>query len=242
MVLIPPGRFWMGSPQSEIDKMKAVPPANKKIPEYFDCEVRHRVFISKPYYMAKYEVTKKQWITVINNNPHEGADNNLPVNNLKWDEIHKDFLAKTQMQLPTEAQWEYACRAGVYGMSYIGDVESTGIDNEPKLGKIAWYLSNSNGNLHPVGQKAPNAWGLYDMVGNVMEWCEDYCAWGNYAITETYRDNITDPIGKENVEDRIFRGGSYGYDAWMCRPSNRNGGRPYDPNAGFRCILPVDVK
>ena len=189
-VLIRPGDFIMGS-----DK--------------YECELPvHKVKISKPFYLGKYEVTQAQWEKVMGANPStfKGAKN--PVESVTWDDC-QSFLAKlrekapgTDFRLPTEAQWEYACRAGtttVYGFG----------DSEASLGEYAWYGGNSGLTTHPVGEKKSNAWGLYDMHGNVWEWCADWC-------DDTYS---TDERGSGSL--RVLRGGSWRNNATGCRSSYR---------------------
>lgn len=165
---------------------------------------------------------------------------NHPVEQVAWEEHCKGFCEKTEMSLPTEAQWEYACRSGVYGMSYIGDFDISGDNNAPALGSIAWYSGNSSGKTNPVGKKEPNAWGFHDMLGNVWEWCEDACYYvaGN-VMTKTYKDDIADPKSVDSsMERRIYRGGSWDSIPRACRAATRNGNAPAFKNnkLGFRCI------
>jgi formylglycine-generating enzyme required for sulfatase activity len=114
-------------------------------------------------------------------------------------------------RLPTEAEWEYACRAGTTTKWHCGD-------DEAEIPRVAWYSLNSSG-THPVGGKEPNAWGLYDMHGNVLEWCQD--GWREYR-----GDDATDPVGPAAASDRVFRGGSWGFDAEHCRAAYRDARGP----------------
>ena len=178
----------------------------------------------KNFKMGKYEVTQAQWEAVMGNNPShfKGADN--PVENVSWDDC-QDFLKKLNalpavresglvFRLPTEKEWEYACRAGSTG-DYCKLADGTEITSD-MLGEVAWYDHNSDNKTHPVGQKKPNAFGLYDMHGNVWEWCEDLYSAGNSS--------------------RVNRGGSwYGY-SWVCRAGYRSHINPDYRlfNLGFR--------
>ncbi len=138
-----------------------------------------------------------------------------PVDNASWDDCQQ-FLGKLnaklgpaggKFQLPTEAKWEYACRAGSTTRYCFGDDES-------KLGEYAWYAANSADKTHPVGEKKPNAWGLYDMHGNVWEWCQDWC--------EHYKESpVDDPTGASTGSRRMLRGGSWLYLARQCRSASR---------------------
>lgn len=266
MRLIPPGRFWMGSPEDEPCHnivWQYVP--REKCIQYFESDLsegpRHRVVISRAYYLSKYECTQAQWMAVMGNNPAEfkNAGQDSPVEKVTWDAIangNASFCGKTNLILPSECQWEYATRAGTIRMSYLGNFEIKGAFNAPELSPIAWYGGNSgvtyaggrdsrgwpqkeqnhtNAGTHPVGQKQPNGFGLYDTLGNVLEWCGD--APRNYNIHDEY-----DPfLAKNNAAAFAFRGGcwSYGVPNMRCayRSSNKCG---YAENhLGFRPASPV---
>jgi formylglycine-generating enzyme required for sulfatase activity len=204
-VLIRPGSFTMGS-----DK------------------VAHKVTLTQPFYLGKYEVTQEQWEKVMGRNPSnfKGAKN--PVENVIWTDC-QSFVAKLQeklpgqpFRLPTEAEWEFACRAGTTGDFCYGDGEGS-------LAEYAWYDSNANRTTHPVGERKPNAWGLYDMHGNVWEWCADW--YGNYPATA-----VVDPQGASSGSDRVVRGGSWSMLAGYCRVAYRSNFVPGDSGSsmGFR--------
>ena len=163
-VLIPPGEFMMGSPETETG--------------HRDDETQHRVQVTKPFYLSAYEVTQLQYEQVMGNNPSAYRGENRPVENMRWDDAVAfcDRLSKSEgvkYRLPTEAEWEYACRAGTTTAYSFGDDES-------QLEQYAWFSANSDNTTHPVGEKRPNGWGLYDMHGNVWEWCQD--AHGNSRV------------------------------------------------------------
>jgi formylglycine-generating enzyme required for sulfatase activity len=213
-VLIPAGTFMMGSLESDYEADDDEKPA-------------HRVTISQPFFLGKYPVTQAQWEAVMGNNPSLFQGNpNHPVESVSWDDVHA-FLRKLHererggdYRLPTEAQWEYACRAGTETSRYHHDLRA-----------IAWYGDNSNGQPRPVGQQLPNAWGLYDMLGNVLEWCLD----GKRKYTA---DAVTDPMGPTGAgAGRVLRGGSWDYPARFVRAARRYWVIPDDRRAvlGFRC-------
>lgn len=185
MVWCPPGTFMMGSPAPDALYGRG----GEK--DRDDDEEQHQVTLTKGFWMAKTEVTQEQFISVMGNNPSEQKGEKLPVENVSW-EVCREFCQKTGLELPTEAEWEYACRAGSTG-PYAGN---------GRLNDMGWYDGNSEGKTHPVGQKRPNAWGLYDMHGNVMEWCADL-----------YDARLGDT--------RVLRGGCYRSYANLCRSANR---------------------
>jgi len=201
MVLIPAGEFIMGDDKGHDNE-----------------EPVHKVRITKPFYLGKYEVTQEQWEAVMHNNPSRFKGPKNPVEMVSWDDCQK-FLEKLNAKigtqggkfvLPSEAQWEYACRAGSTGKFCFGD-------DEKQLGEYAWYSANSAGKTHPVGEKKPNAWGLYDMHGNVSEWCADWYDDGYYG-----KSPADDPVGHGNASARVNRGGSLVSDAWSCRSACRH--------------------
>jgi formylglycine-generating enzyme required for sulfatase activity len=144
-----------------------------------------------------------------NPSSHKGDD--LPVEQVSWQDCQK-FCGKTGLRLPTEAEWEYACRAGSDGEYCFGDGESS-------LGEYAWYSANSGNQTHPVGQKKANAFGLHDAHGNVWEWCQDW--YGSYGSSSEQ-----DPQGPSSGSRRVFRGGSFGRDAGGCRSARRGRNGP----------------
>jgi formylglycine-generating enzyme required for sulfatase activity len=188
-VFIPPGTFSMGTSDDDSER--------------YDYEIMHTVTLSKGFLMATTPVTQSQWQKVMGKNPSYFKENgnNCPVEQVSWEDAQQ-FIAKlNEMEqtntycLPTEAQWEYACRAGSTTRYCFGD-------DEKILKDYAWYNKNSGGKTHPVKQKNPNSWGLYDMHGNVREWCEDW--YGNYP-----NEPVTDPTGPPSGESRVLRGGSW---------------------------------
>ena len=204
LVLIPAGEFLMGAPDADKGASS-------------DFKPQHQVRITKSFYLGKYPVTQEQWEAVMGNNPSHFKGPKNPVEVVSWEDCQQ-FLGKLnakvgggKFQLPTEAQWEYACRAGSTTRYCFGDDES-------KLGEYAWYGKNLGNTTHPVGEKKPNAWGLYDMQGNVWQWCADWWGWyGARSITD-------DPTGPPAGLCRVFRGGDWGYDAEHCSSASRGNG------------------
>ncbi len=199
-VLIPSGSFMMGDEKGDSDEKPV-----------------HKVTISKPFYMGKFEVTQEQWEAVMGSNPSrfKGAKN--PVDRVSW-EACQTFINKLNKKsadaavtfgLPTEAEWEYACRAGSTSRYGFGD-------SETELAKYGWFEDNAGGRTHPVGQKKPNAWGLYDVHGNVWEWCGDWYDGDYYK-----KSPGVDPPGPTTGASRVLRGGSWSDPAPYCRSSYR---------------------
>ncbi len=197
-VWCPPGTFLMGSPEDEGPRMSE--------------EIQHQVTLTQGFWLGKYEVTKQQWNAVMSDKPNNvGSENTQPATP-SWTESQKFVLklamAGLRVQFPTEAQWEYACRAGSTSAYYFGE-------EELQLTSHAWYSGNSE-STHRVGTTTPNAWGLYDMLGNVPEWCLD--AFGEYES-----NHATDPTGPMNREAWVCRGGGWYFDAPECRSAYRRG-------------------
>jgi formylglycine-generating enzyme required for sulfatase activity len=211
MVLIPAGTFMMGSPDGVGDN---------------DEHPQHQVSVQS-FYMGKYEVTQAQWRAVMGTNPSNFKGDNLPVENVSWNDATEFCRKLSQMtgreyRLPSEAEWEYACRAGTTG-DYAGNLDA-----------MAWYFSNSGSQTHPVGQKQPNSFGLYDMHGNVWEQCEDW-------YHDSYNGAPTDGsawLSGGDSSRRVYRGGSWGRYAVGLRSANRNGsGTGYrDDLVGLRVV------
>jgi len=196
MVLIPAGKFKMGSPESEKDRYKE--------------ETQHEVTLTKPYYMGKYEVTQEQWESVMGKNPSDTKGAKLPVTDVSWEECQefiKKLNAKTDggYRLPTESEWEYACRAGTTTAYSFGDKITP---------KDANYDDSKTRKPVAVGSYKPNAFGLYDMHGNVLEWCEDWH--GDFPAGA-----VIDPKGPATGKYRVLRGGSFNFIESIARSSAR---------------------
>jgi formylglycine-generating enzyme required for sulfatase activity len=196
LVLIPAGKFMMGSPASEKGRL--------------DIEKQREVTLTKPYYMGKYEVTQEQWESVMGNNPSAAKGAKLPVTNVSWEdcqEFIKKLNAKTSggYRLPTEAEWEYACRAGTTTSYSFGDKITP---------QDANYDDSKIGKPVAVGSYKSNAFGLYDMHGNVWEWCED-------SVAPYPEGAVTDPKAPATGTSRVMRGGSFYYSLSTNRSSNR---------------------
>lgn len=221
-VWINPGTFVMGSPVSEADR--------------YSGEVLHTVTLTQGFWMSDHETTQAEYQLVMGSNPSawKGHGENLPVETVSWNDAVAycqkltereraagRITAQQAYRLPTEAEWEYAARAGTTGPRY-GELDA-----------IGWHNGNSGSEIHPVKQKAANAWGLYDMMGNVDEWCGDW--YGDYPT-----GSVTDPSGPNSGSFRVHRGGSWFSDARFARSAFRYGW--YDPgvryyNLGFRPVL-----
>ena len=190
----------------------------------------HRVTLTNNYYIGKYEVTQALWKIVMGSNPSNSKGNNLPVENVSWNNCQK-FISKLNkltgksFRLPTEAEWEYAARGGNKSRGYQYSGSNT-------IGDVAWYDGNSGSKTHAVGTKQPNELGAFDMTGNVWEWCQDWH--GRYSSSPQ-----TNPTGAVSGSCRVYRGGSLWYPASYCRCSCRFDGTPDFRNGdlGLRLVL-----
>jgi formylglycine-generating enzyme required for sulfatase activity len=223
-VWIEPGTFMMGSRWNERGS-------------FLQEHHKHEVTLTRGYYLQTTPVTQGQWKAVMGDNPSGFKDKgpDYPVEKVSWNavQIYIQILAelvKRECRLPTEAEWEYACRAGSQTAYSFG----TGAD---ELDQYAWFEGNSGGSTRPVGQLKPNPWGLYDMHGNVLEWCHD-------RYGEEYPHGpVTDPTGPDNrgnKNNRVIRGGGWRYKARICRSAFRVGIDPDDQSdaIGFRLVMP----
>ena len=234
MVLVPGGTFMMGSTKGRADE-----------------KVIHKVKVNS-FYMDCYEVTQKSFLAIMNSNPAKFKDKKGPVERVRWTDairycnarsIKEGFepvydlktgkcdFSKNGYRLPTEAEWEYGCRGGSKGEQFF-----TG--GTAVLGRYAWFRKNSREKVHPVGKKRPNAFGLYDMYGNVLEWCND-----NYSKDYYASSPVDNPRGPVTGKKKVLRGGSWASRGKYCRNATRKSDNPttadicqgYD-TYGFRCV------
>lgn len=230
---MPPGTFTMGSPESESDRDGDEGPQTE-------------VTLTAGFWMGRYEVTQRQYLAVMGTNPsYFTGDLDRPVEIVSWDDAINYCAARTaqeratgrlpdgwEYRLPTEAQWEYACRAGTTTQFSYGD--------DPAYAQLAdygWYDGNSGSQSHRVGQKLPNPWGLYDMHGNVWEWCSDFYA------DSLPGGSVADPAGPSSGSSRVYRGGSWEFGGQCCRSADRRRVPPSltDRTLGFR-VAAVQVR
>jgi len=216
--LIKPGTFAMGDAHGD---------ANERPP--------HRVTFAQPVYMAATEVTNAQWKRLGGRPPSHWTEDNRPVEQVSWTDaadyckrlsaLPDEQAAGRFYRLPTEAEWEYACRGGTTTQYWFGD-------DETQLWQYGWFADNAAGRTHPVGQKPPNAWGLSDMHGNVWEWCGDW--YGPYPAGE-----VQSPLGPEQGLFRVMRGGGWCYPAGRCRSAFRESAEPSFRGhyVGFRVVM-----
>jgi formylglycine-generating enzyme required for sulfatase activity len=220
LIFIPPGEFTMGTPENESGRQRDESPL-------------HKVTIKSPFYIGKFEVTQAQYESVMGTNPSKFKGNDLPVDSIKWCEAVEfcrkmSELTGRKYRLPTEAEWEYACRASTKTTFFWGN----DFDDS-----YCWYRENSGGTSHPVGQKKPNAWGLYDMCGNIEEWCGDW-----YKESYKSKEYEIDPQGPSRGRLRVRRGGCWQHPIIPCL---RSGNRFYfEPDErsnqiGFRIVREV---
>ena len=217
MVRVEVGTFTMGATPEMED------PYNWEKPT-------HQVTLTNDYYIGKYEMTQALWQAVMGSNPSRFKGDNLPVEMVSWDEC-QEFISKLNsitgktFRLPTEAEWEYAARGGNKSRGY----QYSGSNN---ISDVAWYDDNSGSKTHAVGSKQSNELGIYDMTGNVWEWCQDW--YGSYSSSSQ-----VNPIGANSGSNRVIRGGSWSGAAWGCRSSYRYGSSPgyRGSNFGLRLVL-----
>ena len=216
MVFVKGGTFQMGDEHGDLHE---------------GCRPVHPVTLSD-FQIGKYPVTQKEWTALMGNNPSAFKGEQLPVENVSWEDCQA-FLKKLNektgqpYRLPTEAEWEYAARGG----AFFKHTKYAGSNN---LDEVAWYAGNAGSKTHPVGQKKANQLGLFDMSGNVWEWCSDW-----YGPYKDNKNPVLNPKGADKGEFRVYRGGSWNYYARGCRVSNRFN---YTPAArrsylGFRLVL-----
>ena len=245
---IPPGRFLMGSPPDEEGR-------------YSDEGPQHEVTIAEGFWMFDTPCTQALWEALMGENPSEFKSPDRPVENVSWEDC-RTFVEKINekfdlevgfLSLPSEAQWEYACRAGTTTATYAGPLKIEGENNAPILDEIAWYGGNSGidfelssgydvsgwrekqfefdkAGTHPVARKKANPWGLYDMLGNAWEWCKD--VW-----VEDYTEKSRAAAADSASAHRVIRGGSWLHDARLVRAADRDHYGPSNRNyyLGFRC-------
>ena len=243
MRLIPPGFYQRGSPKSEIG--------------HTSFEYQHDIIIKQAFYMSATEITQAQYIKVMSSNPSFfNRFDDLPVEQVSWvDAVHfcnelsrqenlsiaykkiNDewvcFPKQNGYRIPLEIEWEYACRAGSIDAFYSGEITT---ENQAKknMSWIGWYQPNAKGRSHKVGLKLPNAWGLYDMSGNLWEWCWD--------LHNAYPLKKVNPLGpKTSGVGRVLRGGCWYSDLLECRSANRKGNDPFEARNiyGMRCVRTV---
>ena len=224
-IYISPGRFLMGSPINEIGRDEG--------------EYQHEVVLSNGYYLQTTEVTQAHWQTVLKLNPSEHKGNDLPVHNVSWFDSQTFIKRLNQLEgdskyrLPSEAEWEYACRAGTQSALSTGELTVTNLAPDSLLDRVGWYKLNSKQSPHPVATKSPNAWGLYDMYGNVWEWNQDWWEgwYGKFSGTA-----VIDPKGPQKASFKVFRSGGWFAGATYQRCASRMRAKPVSksPGIGFR--------
>ena len=232
LVKVNAGSFRMGSHENELERESE--------------ELLHQVTLTKDFWIGKYEITQAQYKAITENNPSKfQVGDNYPVEQISWEEAMKFCKKLTENEqlagrlpngyeytLPTEAQWEYAARGGHKSNVYHIYSGNDTID------LVGWYWNNSDGSTHPVGEKKENELGIYDMTGNVSEWCRDSCDYYSGVITNTYKDGVLDPYCCNGLS-RVIRGGNWNSNAEHCRSAYRFLHKPLNrsDNIGFRVVL-----
>ena len=222
---IKPGKFEMGAPPSEL----GASPWDKTT----------KVTISRGFWMARTETTQEQWIAVMGKNPSHNQGDDYPVENIDWMHTRQFIQAANahapkgfRYDLPTDAEWEYACRAGSTTAFHSGKNPTSEKAECKNLDKVGWYDHNSDRESHPVAQKLPNAWGLYDMHGNLWEWCADF-------FEKAPEHDSVDPKGPAQGTGRVIRSGSFTHTVREARSGNRYFFNPYGyyKTIGFRIVV-----
>ena len=234
LIKCPAGSFMMGSPENEKG--------------HRDNEIQHKVTITKPFYIGKYEITEKQFKSILKLDEYRSwKGDDYPIEDVSWgtarffcDKLNRKYADQLpenyKFDLPTEAQWEYACRAGTTSALYNGKELEVGYGAEQNLDEIAWYENNSGRDFHPVGQKKPNAWGIYDMIGNVKEWCFD--EYYEYTASDSIDPKINTIVVFDKDVECVIRGCSYNSSSGWCRSAYRDKEKPFGTNSvGIRVAL-----
>ena len=238
---LPAGVFAMGSPANELGRR--------------DNEALHEVTLPRPFFIGVTPVTQRQWEAVMGFNPSHNINSHWPVENVSYDDIcgatrpwpvgndvmTDSFMGRLRIRtgldfdLPTEAQWEYACRAGTDSALSSGEEIQAVTSHCERLDRLGWYAGNSSCVSHEVARKMPNGWGLFDMHGNVQEWCRDW-------LGEVHQSPTVEPVGPETGTQRVCRGGGFSSFPAHCRSACRAGYAPeyFNSNLGFRVALLVD--
>ncbi len=223
-IYISPGSFMMGSPVDESGR--------------YENETQHQVTLTHGFYLQTTEVTQGQWAAVMKGNPSffSSCGDECPVEQVSWDDVEQFIRKLNQLdgakyRLPTEAEWEYACRAGNTEAFANGGITDLECNRDSNLDTVAWFCGNSDKTTHAVAQKKPNALGLYDMHGNVSELCQDW--YGDYPSSQT-----KDPHGPASGIDRVVRGGGWDAQARHCRSACRGALSPgeHSYGVGFRLV------
>lgn len=254
-VLLPPGEFMMGSTEKEVAQLTEEGKRDDA-PDWYMERLpgempQHRVRITRPFWLGVTEVTQQQYEQVMGSNPsHFTGNPKRPVEEVTWHDclefcrrlsaLPKEKTAKRHYGLPTETQWEYACRAGNPGRRWFSAQPKPlpAHTGENLLVRCAWSRENAGRRTHPVGQLTSNPWGLFDIYGNVWEWCQDW-----YDSEYYGRSPTDDPTGPESGSRSVSRGGGWYYSAWGCRSAGRfrYTPNPRDYALGFRVACSVDA-